>query len=65
MLRPTDDKELRQFIENAIFAAKQGVISVSGSANHILKHLDKEGYHIGLPSSIEWALNSGDGVYRP
>lgn len=65
MLLPTQDQYLEQFIHNAIFAAKQGNISPQSACNHILKHLDDEGYHKGLPTSIEWALNSGDGVYRP
>lgn len=31
----------------------------------VLGEIEKRGYHKGLPSSIEHALNSGDGVYRP
>ncbi len=27
--------------------------------------LEKLGYHKGLPTSVEEALNSGDGAYRP
>jgi hypothetical protein len=34
-------------------------------AENILQLFENEGYHIGLPESIEWALNSGDGTYRP
>lgn len=31
----------------------------------IVAKMDNRGYHVGLPSDIEWALNSGDGTYRP
>jgi hypothetical protein len=31
----------------------------------ILAEFERRGYHIGLPESIEWALNSGDGTYKP
>lgn len=31
----------------------------------VLKIVEKEGYCKGLPPSIEEALNSGDGAYRP
>jgi len=33
--------------------------------NRTLVKLEKLGYHKGLPSSIEEALTSGDGTYRP
>jgi len=65
MLKPTEDKFLEQFISNTIYAHKQGAIGLKESTLHILKHLDEEEYHKGLPTSIEEALNSGDGVYRP
>ena len=35
------------------------------TTNKILAKLEELGYYKGLPSSIEEALNSGDGVYRP
>lgn len=34
-------------------------------AKGITEILDKKGYHVGLPESIEYALNCGDGTYRP
>jgi hypothetical protein len=75
MLIPTRDKNLKtrliQMFENAdkywawtdsqTVAAKRREIFIE----EILKELDKRGYHIGLPETIEHALNSGDGTYRP
>lgn len=34
-------------------------------ATSVLKVAEDKGYHLGLPPSIEEALNSGDGSYRP
>lgn len=30
-----------------------------------IEKIEKLGYHKGLPENIEWALNSGDGTYKP
>jgi hypothetical protein len=72
MLKPTQDKELKtrliQMVNNAsnympvtdseLVATKQREIVI----DEILKEMEKRGYHIGLPPSIEEAFNSGDGV---
>jgi len=80
MLTAGNDKELRTrigeiIIDNTQIADEfygdenirvtQAYLDIDNAITHILAELDKRGYHIGLPSSIEWALNSGDGVYRP
>ena len=80
MLKAGQDKELRTRIEKIIIDNTQIVDEFYGDENirvtqayldtdnaitHILSELDSRGYHVGLPPSIEEALNSGDGVYRP
>lgn len=75
MLKPTQDKELKmrlnQMFDNADkyweWTASKNVVLERREIfiNHLLKELEKRGYHKGLYPSIEEALNSGDGVYRP
>lgn len=67
MLLPTRDEKALHLITESLRAAemRQGSTNHTYYAELILKQLEDMGYHIGLPSSIEWALNSGDGVYRP
>ena len=31
----------------------------------LIKQIENEGIQVPLPESIQWALNSGDGIYRP
>lgn len=38
---------------------------LEGVATAQVRKLEKLGYYRGLPTSIEEALNSGNGVYRP
>jgi hypothetical protein len=75
MLLPTQDKELKtrliQMINNAAnyllpttsehVVVKQRELVI----DELLKEIEQRGYHKGLPSGIEEALNSGDGTYRP
>lgn len=78
MLKPTQDKELREDISAYIYRCfgtwkEYSYYDLSGMnkagwrtyADEILDKLEKLGYYKGLPTSIEEALNSGDGVYRP
>lgn len=65
MLRPINDKELKDFLDFTLAQAKNGDFTIEHLKGNICSYLDKRGYHVGLPSSIEWALNSGDGTYRP
>lgn len=75
MLKPTQDKELKERLvrmfdnasENFGWTTSKNVIHERHElvVTEILKEIEKRGYHIGLPPSIEEALNSGDGTYRP
>jgi len=80
MLKPTQDKRAILITEKAIttFVKTLNIellepkpeifyseAQVEKCRAKILSELEELGYHIGLPSDIEWALNSGDGVYRP
>jgi len=75
MLLPTQDEELRnrlvRMFDNAteVFQWTNSKREVHKRhelvISELLKELEKDGYHKGLPPSIEEALNSGDGVYRP
>lgn len=75
MLLPTQDEKLRDRLVRMVDNATE-VFQWTNSKNEvhkqhelviseILKEIEKEGYHKGLPSSIEEALNSRDGSYRP
>lgn len=74
MILPTQDKELKQEIRMTIYSqitpiseigGEQLIESIDRMCDKILKDFEKRGYHIGLPQSIEEALNSGDGTYHP
>ena len=79
MLKPTQDKELKDKITQIIKDSRcycqckcedcevNNTINCSAYCcmDSIGLELAARGYHIGLPESIEWALNSGDGTYRP
>ena len=66
MLKPTKDKKLKDNLLTMLNADDKIRFSWNDElAENILKLFENEGYHIGLPSDIEWALNSGDGVYHP
>lgn len=80
MLKPTQDKEAMLRTETAILKfiktltvglteTKPEIFYTEACVEKcradILTMLEKLGYHKGLPSTIEEALNSGDGVYRP
>lgn len=81
MLKPTKDKELKMELKRILdqadcetencdtckyFSGKGGNhCEAPEIADQVLELFESKGYHIGLPSDIEWALNSGDGVYRP
>lgn len=75
MLLPTQDKELNdrlvRMLDNAskIFGFTPSEKKIHKRhelvVSEILKDIEKEGYHKGLPPSIEEALNSGDGTYHP
>ena len=62
MMLPTKDKELEQEIAKIVCMA---YLPQAARAKLILDVVESHGYHKGLPESIEQALNSGDGVYRP
>lgn len=64
-LYPTKDKELKHQLEALINGGVFQRIGTPKIADNIIDYLEQRGYHIGLPSSIEEALNSGDGSYRP
>lgn len=66
MLLPTQDKEAKTEVLKVLdrFHGYSDIV-LSIDADNILKSLEKLGYYKGLPSNIEEALNSGDGVYRP
>ncbi len=77
-MKPTQDKKLRDEIttyvyENFTTWKERWFINLKKVdqdnwrtyGDDICKIIEKRGYHIGLPSIIEEALNSGDGVYRP
>jgi uncharacterized protein YcgL (UPF0745 family) len=65
MMLPTKDSEIRQPI--TLFIVSKGLRYewAKEAAEDILQYLERQGYHKGLPSSIEEALNSGDGSYKP
>ena len=66
MIKPTQDKELRQFIYFRLLDLTEiEGTKIEDILNQILNELEKRDYHVGLPPSIEEALNSGDGSYRP
>jgi hypothetical protein len=79
MLKLYQDKELKQKINSILLSfIKTMQIELLDTpeifystdkknecVNKILVELENRGYHVGLPPSIEEALNSGDGVYRP
>ncbi len=64
MLKPTQDKQLRKAIAEIIIR-RYIVSGSSDTLDELLSVIEKLGYHKGLPPSIEEALNSGDGAYRP
>lgn len=61
-------QEALQIIINSLQEAemRQGCTNYTDHAERILKQLEPiiQGY-APLPESIQWALNSGDGTYRP
>jgi len=63
MLKPTQDKTLPRKLETIHIKYCGG--DDFTMIMEMLKLIEKEGYYKGLPPDIEWALNSGDGVYRP
>jgi hypothetical protein len=81
MMKPTKDKELKKELQKILdqadcetencnnckfFSGKGGNdCEAPEITDQVLKLFEDKGYHVGLPSDIEWALNSGDGVYRP
>jgi hypothetical protein len=75
MLKPTQDKDLKtrlhQMFKNADkyweWTDCQRVVEERREIfiTEILKEIEQRGYHVGLPSIIEEALNSSDGTYRP
>lgn len=77
MLKPTQDKqailtpdELKAVQDEVEAQDHTFTISVILAICHAIAKeqvakLERLGYHKGLPPSIEEALNSGDGVYRP
>lgn len=78
MMLPTRDKDLQAAITAELkYCFDEGRYSTAPdyhwaretiethALNKILQGLEERGYHAGLPPSIEEALNSGDGVYRP
>lgn len=80
MLLPTQDKEAKmtsQEIINAVcgdcpfemhFTDEQCRAcqrQLEGIATAQVYKLEELGYYKGLPTSVEEALNSGDGAYRP
>lgn len=70
MLLPTKDIEVLTAVIDILWRFdpdhnRYSYKVVQTDAQDILSALEKLGYHKGLPSSIEEALNSGDGVYRP
>ncbi len=61
---PTKDKVLRQAL--VYQTVKHLDLAIAKDlVDDFLIAAEASGYHKGLPSSIEEALNSGDGVYRP
>lgn len=79
MILPTQDKELiKDVIKivkdgrclvtttcNKCEANNTELCSAYAIMDSILKICEWKGYHVGLPPSIEEALNSGDGTYKP
>jgi hypothetical protein len=70
MLKPTQDNELKKKLSE-IFVRYSYSFEVEDNYDNLdfvkeaLELMEKLGYHTGLPTSAEEALNSGDGVYRP
>jgi hypothetical protein len=67
MQLPTQDIEAKTAVMDILWRfdpgyKKYGTTVIQTDAQDILRALEKLGYHKGLPSSIEEALNSGDGV---
>ncbi|MCK9369910.1 hypothetical protein M0R04_08400 [Candidatus Dojkabacteria bacterium] len=75
MILPTQDKELKTLIypileqtfrlDDKFSYNVHSHKDIGNGIDRILLILEELGYHLGLPPSIEEALNSGDGVYRP
>lgn len=75
MMLPTQDSQLKlrlfSILEDACTRcdryAPRRIVDERRDAliMEVLSELEKRGYHAGLSASIEEALNSGDGVYRP
>ncbi len=64
MIKPTQDKVLRQSL--IYQAVKFMELNLANQmVDDFLAESERVGYHKGLPPSIEEALNSGDGTYRP
>lgn len=64
MILPTQDKVLRQSLIYQT-VKHMNLATATDLVNDFLIEAESCGYHKGLPGSIEEALNSGDGVYRP
>lgn len=72
---PTQDSEMKERLTRMFFTvSKASEFTTSEKiarqqservAEMVLEVFEKWGYYKGLPSNIEEALNSGDGVYRP
>lgn len=65
MLLPTQDKVLRQSLIYQAVKHTPNLAIASDLVDDFLKEVEGCGYHKGLPTSIEEALSSGDGAYRP
>ncbi len=73
MLLPTQDTEARLTDEELHQCAVRCFINFPNDSHKLgkeivettLAKLEKLGYYKGLPPSIEEAMNSGDGAYRP
>jgi len=53
VIKPIEDKYLKQLIQNTLFAVKCGNCSVDGGTANILGRLEKDGYHCGLNPNTE------------
>ena len=74
MMRPTQDNALRTAVRTILVNLRYRIETehydyhtdaVDDARDAMLGEFEKRGYHAGLLESIEQALNSGDGVYRP
>ncbi|MDD5220898.1 MAG: hypothetical protein PHV11_10050 [Candidatus Bipolaricaulis sp.] len=67
MMKPQQDEKVLHLLTESLRAAemRQGCTNHSYYAELVAEQLYDMGYYKGLPPSIEEALNSGDGVYRP